>query len=69
MQVVLACSLEMYAFPFDKQNCSLTFRSWLHSGLFTAYSGMVEKRIGSELRLVLTLLTFRSNVKQHVFGQ
>ena len=33
MQVVLACSIEMYAFPFDKQNCSLTFRSWLHSGL------------------------------------
>lgn len=32
MQVVLACSLEMYAFPFDKHNCSLTFRSWLHSG-------------------------------------
>ncbi|XP_028277902.1 5-hydroxytryptamine receptor 3B [Parambassis ranga] len=31
IQVVLACSLEMYAFPFDKQNCSLTFRSWLHS--------------------------------------
>ncbi|XP_061660321.1 5-hydroxytryptamine receptor 3B [Syngnathoides biaculeatus] len=31
MQVVLACSLEMYAFPFDRQNCSLTFRSWLHS--------------------------------------
>ncbi|XP_038563478.1 5-hydroxytryptamine receptor 3B [Micropterus salmoides] len=31
MQVVLACRLEMYAFPFDKQNCSLTFRSWLHS--------------------------------------
>uniref|UniRef100_A0A8C4EKB8 5-hydroxytryptamine (serotonin) receptor 3B n=1 Tax=Dicentrarchus labrax TaxID=13489 RepID=A0A8C4EKB8_DICLA len=31
MQVVVACSLEMYAFPFDKQNCSLTFRSWLHS--------------------------------------
>ncbi|KAK7925103.1 hypothetical protein WMY93_007413 [Mugilogobius chulae] len=31
MQVVLACALDMYAFPFDKQNCSLTFRSWLHS--------------------------------------
>ncbi|XP_057677503.1 5-hydroxytryptamine receptor 3B, partial [Corythoichthys intestinalis] len=31
MQVVLACRLDMYAFPFDKQNCSLTFRSWLHS--------------------------------------
>lgn len=32
MQVVLACSLQMFAFPFDRQNCSLTFRSWLHSG-------------------------------------
>ncbi|KAJ0004088.1 hypothetical protein NQD34_010302 [Periophthalmus magnuspinnatus] len=31
VQVVLACALDMYAFPFDKQNCSLTFRSWLHS--------------------------------------
>uniref|UniRef100_A0A3P9PLT8 5-hydroxytryptamine receptor 3B n=1 Tax=Poecilia reticulata TaxID=8081 RepID=A0A3P9PLT8_POERE len=31
IQAVLACSLEMYTFPFDKQNCSLTFRSWLHS--------------------------------------
>lgn len=38
MQVVLACSLEMYAFPFDKQNCSLTFRSWLHSGVFPSVS-------------------------------
>lgn len=36
MQVAVACSLEMYAFPFDKQNCSLTFRSWLHSGGFPA---------------------------------
>ncbi|XP_046899122.1 5-hydroxytryptamine receptor 3B [Hypomesus transpacificus] len=31
IQVVSACALELYAFPFDKQNCSLTFRSWLHS--------------------------------------
>uniref|UniRef100_A0A8C6UHJ1 5-hydroxytryptamine (serotonin) receptor 3B n=1 Tax=Neogobius melanostomus TaxID=47308 RepID=A0A8C6UHJ1_9GOBI len=31
VQVVLACNLNMYAFPFDKQNCSLTFRSWLHA--------------------------------------
>ncbi|KAJ3589338.1 hypothetical protein NHX12_010183 [Muraenolepis orangiensis] len=31
IQAVLACELELYAFPFDKQNCSLTFRSWLHS--------------------------------------
>uniref|UniRef100_A0A8C5C1W9 5-hydroxytryptamine (serotonin) receptor 3B n=1 Tax=Gadus morhua TaxID=8049 RepID=A0A8C5C1W9_GADMO len=31
VQAVLACKLELYAFPFDKQNCTLTFRSWLHS--------------------------------------
>ncbi|XP_041951775.1 5-hydroxytryptamine receptor 3B [Alosa sapidissima] len=31
IQVVAACDLQIYAFPFDKQNCSLTFRSWLHS--------------------------------------
>ncbi|XP_026989972.2 5-hydroxytryptamine receptor 3B [Tachysurus fulvidraco] len=31
IQVASACDLEIYAFPFDKQNCTLTFRSWLHS--------------------------------------
>ncbi|XP_037695730.1 5-hydroxytryptamine receptor 3B [Choloepus didactylus] len=31
IQVVSACSLETYAFPFDIQNCSLTFSSILHT--------------------------------------
>ncbi|XP_074070482.1 5-hydroxytryptamine receptor 3B-like [Macrotis lagotis] len=31
IQVVSACSLETYAFPFDTQNCSLTFNSILHT--------------------------------------
>ncbi|KAE8592681.1 hypothetical protein XENTR_v10018849 [Xenopus tropicalis] len=31
MQVVSACNLETYAFPFDVQNCSLTFSSCLHT--------------------------------------
>nr|KAF6437746.1 5-hydroxytryptamine receptor 3B [Molossus molossus] len=31
IQVVSACSLETYAFPFDIQNCSLTFKSILHT--------------------------------------
>ncbi|XP_029107216.1 5-hydroxytryptamine receptor 3A [Scleropages formosus] len=30
IQVVTACSLNIYNFPFDVQNCSLTFQSWLH---------------------------------------
>nr|XP_023681962.1 5-hydroxytryptamine receptor 3A-like [Paramormyrops kingsleyae] len=31
IQVVTACSLNIYNFPFDMQNCSLTFQSWLHT--------------------------------------
>ncbi|CAO2635176.1 5-hydroxytryptamine receptor 3B, partial [Lemmus lemmus] len=31
IQVASACSLQTYAFPFDIQNCSLTFHSILHT--------------------------------------
>ncbi|KAM6157724.1 5-hydroxytryptamine receptor 3A isoform 2-T2 [Rhynchocyon petersi] len=31
LQVVTSCSLDIYNFPFDVQNCSLTFTSWLHT--------------------------------------
>nr|XP_032820219.1 5-hydroxytryptamine receptor 3A [Petromyzon marinus] len=31
LQVVSACSLDIYSFPFDVQNCTLTFTSWLHT--------------------------------------
>ncbi|XP_028617941.1 5-hydroxytryptamine receptor 3A-like, partial [Grammomys surdaster] len=31
LQVVTACTLDIYNFPFDVQNCSLTFTSWLHT--------------------------------------
>ncbi|XP_061093674.1 5-hydroxytryptamine receptor 3A-like [Conger conger] len=30
IRVVSACRLDIYAFPFDVQNCSLTFGSYLH---------------------------------------
>lgn len=41
IQVVSACDLEIYAFPFDKQNCTLTFRSLLHSGKTLLYTRAV----------------------------
>lgn len=31
-KVVSSCNLDIYNFPFDVQNCSLTFNSYLHSG-------------------------------------
>uniref|UniRef100_A0A673K1L8 5-hydroxytryptamine receptor 3A-like n=1 Tax=Sinocyclocheilus rhinocerous TaxID=307959 RepID=A0A673K1L8_9TELE len=31
IQVVTACSLNIYNFPYDVQKCSLTFQSWLHT--------------------------------------
>ncbi|XP_030010368.1 5-hydroxytryptamine receptor 3A [Sphaeramia orbicularis] len=31
LQVVTACTLNIYNFPFDVQKCSLTFQSWLHT--------------------------------------
>uniref|UniRef100_A0A8C7IX12 5-hydroxytryptamine receptor 3A n=1 Tax=Oncorhynchus kisutch TaxID=8019 RepID=A0A8C7IX12_ONCKI len=31
IQAVTACTLNIYNFPFDVQNCSLTFQSWLHT--------------------------------------
>lgn len=35
IQVVTACSLNIYNFPFDVQKCSLTFQSWLHTSKIT----------------------------------
>lgn len=44
LQVVTACSLDIYNFPFDVQNCSLTFTSWLHT---SEYVGLwVGQRLG-----------------------
>lgn len=34
MRVVSACRLGIYTFPFDIQNCTLTFGSYLYSSKF-----------------------------------
>ena len=32
LRVVSTCKLRIYSFPFDIQNCSLTFGSYIHFG-------------------------------------
>lgn len=32
IRVVSSCNLEIYTFPFDIQNCTLTFGSYMHYG-------------------------------------
>lgn len=32
VRVVSSCKLEIYTFPFDIQNCTLTFESYVHFG-------------------------------------
>ncbi|XP_044056992.1 5-hydroxytryptamine receptor 3A-like isoform X2 [Siniperca chuatsi] len=36
VKVVSSCRLDIYMFPFDIQNCSLSFNSYLHSNRFEA---------------------------------
>lgn len=32
LRVVSSCNLDIYTFPFDIQDCTLTFNSYLHEG-------------------------------------
>lgn len=45
LQVMTACTLDIYNFPFDVQNCSLTFTSWLHTSESRGF-GRWENRWG-----------------------
>ncbi|XP_072301557.1 5-hydroxytryptamine receptor 3B-like [Eucyclogobius newberryi] len=74
IQVVLACALDMYAFPFDKQNCSLTFRSWLHSVTEINLSWMRDaEAIAQDKRQFMNdgeweLLSIPSNYRHILYG-
>ncbi|XP_044056993.1 5-hydroxytryptamine receptor 3A-like [Siniperca chuatsi] len=46
VRVVSSCRLEIYSFPFDIQNCSLTFGSYLH---FATDIRMIHSRSSEEI--------------------
>uniref|UniRef100_A0A3B4XGG1 5-hydroxytryptamine receptor 3A-like n=1 Tax=Seriola lalandi dorsalis TaxID=1841481 RepID=A0A3B4XGG1_SERLL len=45
IRVVSSCRLEIYTFPFDFQNCSLTFGSYLHFGKSAQKTTLTQKVI------------------------
>jgi hypothetical protein len=40
--LIASCKLELHMFPFDKQQCSLTFESWVHGGGHISVSSMAK---------------------------
>lgn len=38
MQVTSICNLDIFYFPFDEQNCTLTFSSFIHTGEWGLYA-------------------------------
>ncbi|KAM4740045.1 5-hydroxytryptamine receptor 3A-like [Anableps anableps] len=54
IRVVSSCKLEIYNFPFDIQNCTLTFGSYLHfASEIQIFPGMTGEEILSESRGVM----------------
>ncbi|KAJ0064988.1 hypothetical protein NL108_000956, partial [Boleophthalmus pectinirostris] len=46
VKVVSSCNLDIYTFPFDIQNCTLTFNSYLHRSKITNLSKEVMTTMG-----------------------
>uniref|UniRef100_H0VHT4 5-hydroxytryptamine receptor 3A n=1 Tax=Cavia porcellus TaxID=10141 RepID=H0VHT4_CAVPO len=55
LQVVTACSLDIYNFPFDVQNCSLTFTSWLHTTEFLEFSDRESRGSFAEMKFYVVI--------------
>uniref|UniRef100_A0A672J4D3 Uncharacterized protein n=1 Tax=Salarias fasciatus TaxID=181472 RepID=A0A672J4D3_SALFA len=56
VRIISSCNLDIYTFPFDIQNCTLTFNSYLHYGI---ESSCVTDNLGSPLICVIFWLQIR----------
>lgn len=45
VRVVSTCKLVIYTFPFDVQNCSLTFGSYIHFGKPTSVNKLISDTV------------------------
>ncbi|KAH0623354.1 hypothetical protein JD844_031596 [Phrynosoma platyrhinos] len=76
MQVLSACNLEMYAFPFDSQNCSLTFSSALHTGegmhctsvFFTTCMALLVLSLSKSILLIKFLHLGEDRIREMLFA-
>ncbi|GAA6219795.1 5-hydroxytryptamine receptor 3A-like isoform X1 [Lates japonicus] len=74
VKIVSSCNLDIYTFPFDIQNCTLTFNSYLHfakdikitvgrtAELITEQSKMVMTTMGEWELLDITSLEFNTDL-------
>lgn len=70
IQVVTACTLNIYNFPFDVQKCSLTFQSWLHTSktLFTCFTHIHSLFLKNQLNKYILHRNIIKNGHCCVFG-
>lgn len=72
LRLVSACNLEIYSFPFDVQNCTFTFGSYMHTSkkrlrdLYTIAQSSIE---GQKMQLQSVLWDLLQGIKINTKGK
>ncbi|XP_062412398.1 5-hydroxytryptamine receptor 3C-like, partial [Sardina pilchardus] len=56
VEVISSCNLDIFKFPFDTQNCSYTFNSWIHhtDEIQLSYDKQVEEMVNQSRAVMAT---------------
>ncbi|XP_042561284.1 5-hydroxytryptamine receptor 3A-like [Clupea harengus] len=57
VEVISSCNLDIYNFPFDIQNCSYTFNSWIHHAdeIQLSFGKQVEEMFNRSKKVIATM--------------